>query len=181
MAAKTLQTGPQPNGSHSVAWQTYVGHRLLLKVAASCCCHLPGRLVRRMVCNTAREEQWNPITMPIDKMLTGVLDRRLSHSHILIPITASGREDFRNSPNLVRCTYNGNCAETASYSTLDSQDMDRQATLGGNRRVVFLASEANFHASQFFEARLTGRKCCCSLASWLSTTASFKSTVDAVA
>lgn len=71
--------------------------------------------------------------MPIDKMLTGVLDRRLSHPHILIPSTASGREDFRNSPNFVRCTYNGNCAETASYSTLDSQDVDRQATLGGQQ------------------------------------------------
>lgn len=61
MAAKTLQTGPQPNGSHSVAWQTYVGHRLLLKVAASCCCHLPGRLVRRMVWARSEKSSETPL------------------------------------------------------------------------------------------------------------------------
>lgn len=87
--------------------------------------------------------------MPIDKMLTGVLDRRLSHSHILIPSTASGREDFRNSPNLVRCTYNGNCAETASYSTLDSQDMDRQATLGGTGVLCSLQARLIFMQVSF--------------------------------
>lgn len=141
--------------------------------AKSCCCQLLLPLARQ-ACQAdgqSRAEQ-----TPLQCQSTKCWQACSTAAFPIPTFSASGREDFRNSPNFVRCTYNGNCAETASYSTLDSQDMDRQA-----RHVVFLASEANFHASQFFEARLTGRKCCCSLPSWFSTTASFKSTVDAVA
>lgn len=151
-----LQTGPQRGTWQAGTWQTRMWHGrrmwvtgcTRLKVAASCrccCCQLPlARQACRMV---------YPITMPIDKMLTGVPERATPIPiPILLPFPASGREDFCNSlPNLLlRCTYNGNCAETASHT----HTLDRQDTVEYGRWCVFLASLANFHASQFFEARL---------------------------
>lgn len=119
MAAKTLQTAPQRSMACGPAWQTYVGHRLH---SAKTCCQLLLLPLARQACRMVY-----PITMPIDKMLTGVPERHpRCHSHSPFA-AASGREDFCNSCPTCYVVHTMEIVRklhrTAHTRTLDSQDI----------------------------------------------------------